>query len=104
ADDGRERQRSKNQEVRLHHFFSVGLAVPAGVAAGVAGFAAAAPAFVAGVAGAPCSAPVGVPVSTLCTSFFSSTTFSLPVFGSISTFFWVTSCSTTRNSTRRFFS
>ena len=37
-------------------------------------------------------------------SFFSSTIFSLPVVGSISTFFWVTSCSTTRNSTRRFFS
>ncbi|MCY1006446.1 hypothetical protein OV079_12925 [Nannocystis pusilla] len=34
----------------------------------------------------------------------SSTTFFWPVFGSISTFFFVTSCSTMLNSTRRFFS
>jgi hypothetical protein len=38
------------------------------------------------------------------TLVLSSMTFSLPVAGSISTFLAVTSCSTTRNSTRRFFS
>jgi hypothetical protein len=45
--------------------------------------------------------PVGVPVSWVTVSFFSSTIFSLPVFGSISTFLEVISASVTRNSTRR---
>src|SRR5262249_38929934 len=53
-----------------------------------------APAFAAGASPTP-------PRSVLVVSFFSSTTFSVPLFGVISTFTTATACSTTRNSTRR---